>query len=187
MGNIWEPYCLASHSSDTSISCFLLRRREILHSGGLFERPRCHSRHGNTPSRLLEFLLGVRRQGYYDLPRLQPANPRLLHSARCLGCRRPFQIACQLLLQLRQALSLDNCEARAAKSLADDLEEMSGEDRAKLKTALDDAVAGGPKAEAGAHRTKKMLGKATTAVGQALWKIIVDLASETAKKILTGS
>jgi hypothetical protein len=31
-----------------------------------------------------------------------------------------------------------------------------------------------------------MFGKATSAAGQALWKIAVDVASETAKKILTG-
>jgi hypothetical protein len=58
---------------------------------------------------------------------------------------------------------------------------------ARLKTALDDVVAGGPKAEAGAARIKKMIGKASTAVGQALWKITVDVASEAAKKILMGS
>ena len=40
---------------------------------------------------------------------------------------------------------------------------------------------------AGAVRIKKALGKATTVVGQMLWKVSVDLASEAAKKILLGN
>ena len=94
-------------------------------------------------------------------------------AAFCYECGKPYPWTVEKL--------------EAAKSLADDLEEVSPEDRARLKTALDDVVAGGPKAEAGAARIKKMLGKASTAVGQALWKITVDVASEAAKKILTSS
>jgi hypothetical protein len=75
----------------------------------------------------------------------------------------------------------------AAKSLAEDFEEVSPEDRVKLKTAIEDVAAGGPKAEAGAARIKKMLGNASTAVGKALWKITVDVASEAAKKVLLGN
>jgi len=75
----------------------------------------------------------------------------------------------------------------AAKGLAEELENLTAEDREKLKTAIDYVAAGGPRAEAGAARIKRMLGKASTAVGQALWKITVDVASEAAKKILTGS
>ena len=74
----------------------------------------------------------------------------------------------------------------AAKELADELEDTSADDRAKLKTAIDDIAADGPRAAAGAARIKRMVGKAGTAVGQALWKISVDVASEAAKKILTG-
>jgi hypothetical protein len=75
----------------------------------------------------------------------------------------------------------------AARDLADELEGISADDRAKLKTAIDDVASGGARAEAGAVRVKRMLGKASTAVGQALWKIVVDVASEAAKKILTGA
>jgi len=56
----------------------------------------------------------------------------------------------------------------AAKTLADEVEGLTAEDRAKLKSALDDISAGGPRAEAGAARVKRMIGKAGTAVGQAL-------------------
>jgi hypothetical protein len=74
----------------------------------------------------------------------------------------------------------------AAKDLADELEGITAEDRAKLKSALDDIATSGPRAAAGAARLKKVLGKAGTAVGQALWKACVDIASEAAKKVLLG-
>jgi hypothetical protein len=90
----------------------------------------------------------------------------------CFQCGKPFPWTVEKL--------------EAAKSLTDELEDVSAEDRAKLKTAIDDIAAGGPRGEAGAARFKRMFGKATSAAGQALWKIAVDVASETAKKILTG-
>jgi hypothetical protein len=74
----------------------------------------------------------------------------------------------------------------AAKDLADELEGMTAEDLAKLKSAFDDIATPGPRAEAGAARIKKVLGKAGTTVGQALWKMSVDIASEAAKKIMLG-
>jgi hypothetical protein len=70
---------------------------------------------------------------------------------------------------------------------ADDLDDITPEDRAQLKTAIDDVAGGGPRAEVGAARIKRMVGKAGTAVGQALWKISVEVASEAAKKILLGN
>lgn len=70
--------------------------------------------------------------------------------------------------------------------MADHLEDVSPDDRAKLKTAIEDVAGGGPRAEAGAVRIKKMIGKAGTTVGQALWRISIDVASEAAKKILIG-
>jgi hypothetical protein len=39
----------------------------------------------------------------------------------------------------------------------------------------------------GAARIKRMVGKAGTAVGQALWKISVEVAGEAAEKILLGN
>jgi len=74
----------------------------------------------------------------------------------------------------------------AAKGLADELDNLSSEDREKLKTAIDDVITSGPRAEAGAARIKRIVGRAGTAAGQALWKIIVDIASEAAKKIMLG-
>jgi hypothetical protein len=59
--------------------------------------------------------------------------------------------------------------------------------RAELKIAMDAVAAGGPRAEAGAARIKRVLGNASTAIGQAIWKISVEVAGEAAKKILLGN
>jgi hypothetical protein len=88
----------------------------------------------------------------------------------CFECGKPF-------LWTTEKIS-------AAKELADELEDVSPDDRANLKTAIDDVAGGGPRAEVGAARIKRMVGKAGTAVGQALWKISVEVASEAARKIL---
>jgi hypothetical protein len=56
----------------------------------------------------------------------------------------------------------------------------------KLKKAIEEVAGGGPSAEAGAARIKRMLGTASTTVGQALWKITVGVASDAARKILLG-
>jgi hypothetical protein len=74
----------------------------------------------------------------------------------------------------------------AASDLADELEDITPEERTKLKTAIEEVAGGGPRAEAGAARIKRMLGKATTTVGQALWRITVEVASDAARKILLG-
>ena len=68
-----------------------------------------------------------------------------------------------------------------------ELEDVSPEDRAKLKTAIDDVAAGGPRAEVGAARIKRIVGKAGTAVGKARWNICVEVAGEAARKILIGN
>ena len=90
----------------------------------------------------------------------------------CFSCGQPFPWTTEKLA--------------AAKDLADELGDISADDRTILKTAIDDIAAGGPRGEVGAARFKRVFGKARSAVGQALWKIAVDVASEAAKKILTG-
>ena len=74
----------------------------------------------------------------------------------------------------------------AAREWADELEGIAGDEREKLKTAIDEVAAGGPRAEVSAARIKRLIGKTRSAAGQALWKIAIDVASEAAKKILLG-
>jgi hypothetical protein len=90
----------------------------------------------------------------------------------CFSCEQPFPWTTEKL--------------SAAKDLADELD-LSADDRAKLRSAIDDIATGGPRAEVGAARIKRLLGKAGSGVGHALWKISVEVASEAAKKILLGS
>lgn len=74
----------------------------------------------------------------------------------------------------------------AAKELTDELDGVSDDDKEKLKGALDDISREGPRSEVGAARIKKILKKTGTGVGNALYKIAVDVGSEAAKKILLG-
>jgi hypothetical protein len=92
--------------------------------------------------------------------------------AYCFNCGKPFPWTAEKL--------------SAANELADELDGMNADDREKLKAAISDVAAGGPRAEVGAARIKRLLGRASTGARQALWKISVDVASEAAKKILLG-
>jgi hypothetical protein len=127
----------------------------------------------------------VRRRNHYNVLELRGNNSWPLCPAGryrvggffrlasyCYECGKPYPWTAEKL--------------EAAKGLAEELEGVTAEDREKLKSAIEDLAASGPRAEAGAARIKRMLGKASTAVGQALWKMTVDIASESAKKILTS-
>lgn len=70
----------------------------------------------------------------------------------------------------------------AAKEYTDELEELSAEDRASLKSTLDDLTADTPRTELAIHRLKKFMQKIGPAAGDALTKIMVNVATEAAKK-----
>ncbi|UTW51906.1 DUF2321 domain-containing protein [bacterium SCSIO 12827] len=74
----------------------------------------------------------------------------------------------------------------AAKELADELDELSDDEKEKLKSTIDDLVVAGPKTEVAALRYKKLVGKVGMATASALRSILVDVASEAAKKLLFG-
>ncbi|MGG3469224.1 DUF2321 domain-containing protein [Neobacillus pocheonensis] len=76
---------------------------------------------------------------------------------------------------------------KAAKELADEIEELSEEEREKLKGTIDDLLIEGPRTELAAIRFKKLLPKAKVEIANGLKNIIVDIASEYAKKLLIGS
>jgi hypothetical protein len=69
----------------------------------------------------------------------------------------------------------------AAKEYADELEKLDQEDSALLKQSLD---ADTPQAKVAAVRIKKVLAKVGPVAGGMLRDLIVDFASETAKKII---
>jgi hypothetical protein len=75
---------------------------------------------------------------------------------------------------------------KAASALADELENLSDVDRQKIKQSLDEITKDTPNTDLAVIRLKKFLGKATDAIGQALWKATIEIATEAAKKALLG-
>jgi hypothetical protein len=110
--------------------------------------------------------------GHYVPPGVPGVGGAFTAPAYCHDCGKPYPWTTE--------------KISAAKDLADEVEGLTPEDRTKLKSALDDITTGGPKAEASAARIKRLLGKATTEIGKALWKASVEIASEAAKKTLLG-
>lgn len=110
-------------------------------------------------------------RGYYEVPGVfsmggyTPPN-------FCHGCGTAFPWA--------------RAKIDAAKELADELDELSDDEKEKLKSTIDDLVVAGPKTEVAALRYKKLVGKVGGATASALRSILVDVASEAAKKLLFG-
>jgi hypothetical protein len=106
---------------------------------------------------------GATIRGHYVRPGVSGGGGFFRLASYCYECGKPYPWTAE--------------KREAAKGLAEELEGVTAEDREKLKTAIDDLAAGGPRAEAGAARIERMLGNAGTAVDQALWKMTVDMAS----------
>ncbi|MDR5729006.1 MAG: DUF2321 domain-containing protein [Terriglobia bacterium] len=116
----------------------------------------------------------------------------------CKGCGAPTINACTsckevILLSSDQPRYCGACgkpypwtEATltAAKEYTQELEELTAEDKAALIATFDDLVADTPRTELAAHRFKKLIRKSGPVAGEFLRKMIVDIASETAVKLL---
>jgi hypothetical protein len=74
----------------------------------------------------------------------------------------------------------------AAREFALELEGLSSDEREQLSKSLDDIVADTPRTSLAVVRMKKMVAKVAKPVGEAFYKLVVDISSETAKKMLTG-
>lgn len=72
------------------------------------------------------------------------------------------------------------------KELTSELKEISHEDKVTLNKSLEDITKDDTGAEVGAIRIKKIMSKVTGTAGEITQKVIVEIASETAKKILLG-
>lgn len=75
----------------------------------------------------------------------------------------------------------------AAWELADELEELSTEEKEKLKQNLNELVRDTPKTEVAVTRVKKILSKIGKESFAAMKSILLDLATEAVKKSLFGS
>jgi hypothetical protein len=80
-------------------------------------------------------------------------------------------------------------EARlaAARELAKDLEELSEQERQELAASLDDLVRDVPMTQVSAGRFKRLVAKAGAGAADAFRDVLVDVMSETAKKIIWPS
>jgi hypothetical protein len=74
----------------------------------------------------------------------------------------------------------------AAKEHAGEINGLDDGEKAQLQGAIVDLAAGGARTELAASRFKRLMAKGGQAVGSGLYKIVLDVASEAAKKALTG-
>jgi len=76
---------------------------------------------------------------------------------------------------------------KAAKELADELDNLNPKERETLKKSLDDIIRNTPQTPVAATRFKRLIAKAGPVVADSFRKILVDIASEAAKKIIWPS
>jgi len=73
---------------------------------------------------------------------------------------------------------------KAARDLADELEALDAQEKALMKETVEDLVSDGPTTQLAATRFKRLLAKAGPAAAQAFKNVLVEVVSETAKKIV---
>lgn len=72
----------------------------------------------------------------------------------------------------------------AAKELSDELDDLSADEKETLKKSIDDIVRDTPSTTLAATRFKKLMAKAGKSTAETFREILVDVLSETAKKML---
>jgi hypothetical protein len=92
--------------------------------------------------------------------------------AFCHGCGKAFPWTASAL--------------EAARFLADETDSLSPTEREELKATFDDLVRDTPKTTLASTRFNKLMVKAGKGVAHAFRDIFVDIASETAKKLIFG-
>ena len=73
---------------------------------------------------------------------------------------------------------------KAAKELSDEIEDIDTEEREILKKSLDDIIRDTPQTPVAATRFKNIISKVGKPIAGAIRDIVVDIASEAAKKII---
>lgn len=74
----------------------------------------------------------------------------------------------------------------AARKLADELDELTPDEREKLKGTLDDLIRDTPRTQVASTRFKRIMSKVGMSSASAMREIIVDVLSEGAKKMIIG-
>lgn len=74
----------------------------------------------------------------------------------------------------------------AARELADDAEELDGDERDQLKKTLDDLVNDTPRTQVAAQRFKRLAARAGAETAGGLKEVLVGVVSEAARKVIWG-
>jgi len=111
-------------------------------------------------------------KGYYHLASVFDSGSRYNPPSFCPNCGKPHPWT--------------EAKLKAAKELTDLLEGLSPEEREILKNSFDDIVRETPQTTVAATQFKRIAAKAGKVVAEQLRQLAVDIASETAKKIILG-
>jgi hypothetical protein len=112
---------------------------------------------------------GERMRGRFHAPG-RPATALARPPRYCHECGEPYPWTKERL--------------EAARQLADEVEGLSPRERQMLKESLPDLLSDNPRSELAAVRAKRLIAKSAKEGGRALGNIVLDLASETAKRVL---
>ena len=108
--------------------------------------------------------------GYHHTPGFADIGYHYIPPSFCPSCGEPYPWT--------------EAKLKAAKELADLLEDLRPEERELLKKSFDDIVRDTPQTAVAATQFKRLAAKVGKTVAEELRKLVVDIASETAKKIL---
>ncbi|MCL4384574.1 DUF2321 domain-containing protein [Patescibacteria group bacterium] len=92
--------------------------------------------------------------------------------AFCIECGKPYPWTIRKL--------------KSVKELASEIDELTPEEHKTLDKSIDEITKDDTQAQVGAMRIKKIMSRIGNAASEILQKTIVDVASETAKKVILG-
>lgn len=111
-------------------------------------------------------------RGYYHVEGVISIGDKLIVPSFCHECGKPYPWTERKL--------------EAAWELADELEELNDDERMKLKNSLNDITHDTPKTELATTRLKKIMGKLGKESYSVVKQVLIELATEAAKKSLFG-
>ena len=100
-------------------------------------------------------------------------NPVMREAAYCYECSRAYPWT--------------QARIKAASELVELSEGLTADEKRELNDSFKDITTENPRTEVAATRIKRTLGASPTGGGELVYKMAVDVASETAKKILTDA
>lgn len=111
-------------------------------------------------------------RGYYHVPGVVGGGGMGSAPNFCHKCGKPYPLV--------------DRKIQAISEMADELEELTEDEKDKLRNSLDDIVAETPRTEVASLRMKKILKKLGKESYESIKSILVDIASEAVKKSLFG-